>query len=82
MSSLSFANGSFHNLRNFAVLLLDSPEAWFRKTKTELKAEAMPLGNAALNGKLADWNPGSDPAEMIQQAEIFRKEIAAAKLGN
>ncbi|MGN0873077.1 MAG: glycoside hydrolase domain-containing protein [Victivallales bacterium] len=82
LSSLSFANGSFHNLRNFAVLLLDSPEAWFRKTKTELKAEAMPLGNAALNGKLADWNPGSDPAEMIQQAEIFRKEIAAAKLGN
>lgn len=80
-SSLSFANGSFHNVGNYAVLLLDSAENCFRQIKSGLTANAEKTGDKILINEIAAWKQASNPAIMIQESENFRKRIRLVKLG-
>ena len=78
-TSYSFAPDSFHNTKNYAVLWLDDPGKWFAAAKAELSKAAGP--DKTIASKIIQWQL-NDPAEAFRQAEIFRKEIAAKKLGN
>lgn len=79
LSSWSFANGSFHDLARFGVLLLDSVEAW-KKNRTE--AMAKETSDPALLKKISDWALTGKPAEDYSRAQDLQKEIDLSRRGN
>ena len=79
-SSLAFANGSFHNVKQFAVLLLDTPEACFQALRKKRLAEAEQGAPDSLKRKIVEWKRDSDPAEMLRKSEQFQQELRSAKL--
>ncbi len=79
-SSWSFARGSFHDIRNFGVLIFGSPEAWRDRMADQLSGEGP---SAELAKEIQAWKalPVKDLSKSLAAAETLRQRINLAKLG-
>lgn len=80
LSSLAFARGSFHSTENYALLFTGSFDQWLKKSRETLKKEASAAKAAQILKNINAWDPAA-PDRAIQESGIFKKEIAAFRLG-